>query len=251
MSKNLPANTAATAGSAEILVECITTIRGFRIRPSSVLWSAEDPQHGSHSVLCKLTSSLSLVLPVSLSIASSSSILFSCLRQLVRLCGHPSVCLLVCLHACVPVPLSVSIIAKCTMFIRRPRSDAYSEETLRRLIWGLAHVELIAFQRHHFWQWYWWMGPWKMCHGTASWCNLMLVLWSPNEFHLSKWADRFYQADQFNHVKYCVCIMCTSIYLFIWTCIRHSIVSLCAHEQDWVIICNCMKWVCTCTCSIY
>lgn len=109
MSKNLPANTAATAGSAEILVECITTIRGCRIRPSAVLWSAEDPQHDSHSALCKLTSSLSLVLPVSLSSASSSSSLFSCLRQLVHLCGHPSVCPLVYLHACVPACLSTSL----------------------------------------------------------------------------------------------------------------------------------------------
>lgn len=168
-----------------------------------------------------------LRLPVCFPVSGSQS---TCVA--IHLCVCLFIYMHVCRHAYRPVSLSISIIAKCTVFIRRPRSDAYSEETLRRLIWGLVHVELIAFQRHHFWQWYWWMGPWKMCHGTASWCNLMLVLWSPNEFHLSKRADRFYQADQFNHVKYCVCIMCTSIYLFIWTCIKHSIVSLCAHEHD-------------------
>ena len=140
-----------------------------------------------------------------------------CLRQLVRLCGHPSVYLPVYRHACVSACIlsaRLSVTAKCCMFIPLPLCGAHPVETLRRLIRGWAHVKLIAFQRRSFWQWYWWMSSGKMWHGIASCRNLMPALWSPNEFHLSKQADRLHQADQCKNVKSCVCV-----YLFMETCI--------------------------------
>lgn len=152
----------------------------------------------------------------------------------LHLCVCLFICSAVCQHAHKPVFLSVSVIAKSAVFIHRPLFDAFPEETLRWLIWGSAHVKLIASLHRHFWQWYWWMGLWKMWRGTASRCNLMLVLWNPNESHLSKPADRFYQADQCKHAKHCVCIMCPWFYLCGQT-FYTATASQCA--RDWVLVC--------------
>lgn len=106
----------------------------------------------------------------SLSTGRLSRSLFFCLSQLACLCGHPSVYLPVyrhvcevCTHFCPPRYLSPW--QPNAVFL--PWFGADPGETLRRLIWGLADVRLIAFQCRSFWQWYWWMGLQKMWRGIS------------------------------------------------------------------------------------
>lgn len=111
----------------------------------------------------------------SLSTGRLSRSLFFCLSQLACLCGHPSVYLPVyrhvcdvCTHFCPPRYLSPW--QPNAVFL--PWFGADPGETLRRLIWGLADVRLIAFQCRSFWQWYWWMGLQK----TPAW-NVIISCW--------------------------------------------------------------------------
>ena len=101
-----------TAGSAQIVLWMYNNMAPKNsVKCHSVMLRVEDLQHGSLSALCKPTSSLwqaaatflSVCLPVSLLCACLSCSLLFCLRQLVHLCGHPSVCWLVyqhCLSVC-------------------------------------------------------------------------------------------------------------------------------------------------------
>lgn len=132
---------------------------------SIVLLSAEHLQYVSHSVLCKLTSSLtgcrhlhtvSIWLPVSLSTAYLSSSLFFCLSQLVRLRGHPSVYLPVYLHVCVSacvsasVSLSVSVTAKCCMFYASPSVRCISRGNIKKTNLSLSSWETDCFSALRF-----------------------------------------------------------------------------------------------------
>lgn len=158
-----------------------------------------------------------------------------------------SVCLLICWSVCrIRIrPLSTILLcdslwsALCSSIA--PRCDPFPEETSRRLICGWARVKPICFSATLFWQWYWWMAVWKMSHGTASGCNLALVLWNPNESRLSGRAGRFYQADQCKHVKRRACIM-------------HPCICLCGHtlHAAWsVCVVVCMTEGNVCMHTIY
>lgn len=116
MCKTLPAS---TAGSAEILVECKTTIRGCRIRPSAALWGAEDPQHGSHSVLCKLTSSLRQTAVTCPPCESVRRLVIFLVFVFLSLAGSPPVWPSICVPACI----SPSLANSQTHYVYSPHSE--------------------------------------------------------------------------------------------------------------------------------
>lgn len=167
----------------------------------------------------------------------------------IRLCICLFICTSVCRHAYRPLSLSVSVIAKCAVFIPRPRCDAFPEETLGRLIWGWAHVKLIAFQSRRFWQWYWWMGPWKMWHAqhlAVIWCWCYEILMS--SIYLSQLTDLIRLINI--NMSSIVCASCVHVSIYLCGHIIHSVASLCAHEHDWVLVCMCDCRKCVCTYNI-
>lgn len=145
----------------------------------------------------------------------------------IHLCICLFICISECLHTYLSVLLSVCITAKYCVFICVQQFITFHGETLRRPIWGLACVKLIAFLCSNFWQWNWWMALWKMWHGVASCCNLML-LWSPNELYFSKHAADFITLIDINTPS-SVCFMWTCMYDILWWCISMCVtLCLCA-----------------------
>lgn len=204
---NLRANAATTSVSA-------LTFNKVKPANETCHYSAVkclDLQHGSQNALCKLTSSPWQVAVTCISICLPVQCLFvlSWLFWFVLLCGHPSVYLPLYRHVCVSVRVCVCMHIRLSRnsslwqpnpacVYLSPSARCISRGNIKKTNRRLSSCETDCFWAAQFLTMILMNG---FMENVASWRNLMLALWSPNEFHLSEHADGLHHADQCKHVK--------------------------------------------------